>query len=47
MVATQDAGGTTHGIEYLDLYRRVDFSTLNRLAAWRPGTDNGVVLVTI
>jgi hypothetical protein len=38
-------GWTTHGNEYLDLYRRVDFSTLGTLSVWQPGTNYGGVSV--
>jgi hypothetical protein len=35
-------GGATYGNEYLQLYRRLDISTLRRLAVWEPGERNGV-----
>lgn len=44
MLPTTD-GATTHGNEYLQLYRRVEMSTLNKLGVWLPGDDkNGVLL---
>lgn len=30
-------GATTYGSEYLDLYRRLDLSSLGKLAVWAPG----------
>jgi hypothetical protein len=35
------AAGTTHGSEYLDLYRRIDVSKSGRLANWGPSGVNG------
>lgn len=44
VVSTKDANGTTHGSEYLDLYRRLDVSDTNELAVWQPGQhQNGVL----
>lgn len=44
IVPTQD-GVTTHGNEYLALYRRIDLSTQGEVAAWQPGTsDHGVLI---
>ncbi len=37
-------GARTHGNEYLELYRRLDMSTLDKLGAWQPGQKNGVLL---
>jgi hypothetical protein len=36
IIPTQD-GQKTHGNEYLQLYRRIDFATTGQLATWRPG----------
>jgi hypothetical protein len=36
IVPTQD-GQKTHGNEYLQLYRRIDFATTGQLGTWRPG----------
>lgn len=44
MIPTFD-GWTTHGNEYLDLYRRVDVSTIGTLSVWEPGTNYGGVSV--
>lgn len=30
-------GSTTHGNEYVDLYRRIDLTSTGRLAVWNPG----------
>jgi|APLak6261666328_1056055.scaffolds.fasta_scaffold00582_6 hypothetical protein len=46
IIPTTD-GAKTHGNEYLELYRRVDWGTLNQLrdlAVWRPGETNGIWL---
>jgi len=44
ILPTADGAGT-HGSEYLLLYRRIDVSTLGRLAVWQPGdTRNGVFI---
>jgi len=41
-------GMTTHGSEYLDLYRRVDVSTALQLAVWQPGdTHNGILVSSL
>ncbi len=38
-------GATTHGNEYLELYRRIEFSSMGQLAVWRPGqTTNGILV---
>jgi len=42
VIPTRDDYGSHHGNEYLDLYRRVDFSTHNFLCAWRPYEETGV-----
>lgn len=44
MVPTTD-GVTTHGNEYLQLYRRVDVSNRNQLAVWQPGENQNGILV--
>lgn len=40
-VPTTD-GITTHGNEYMDLYRRIDISTQGKTGIWRPGTATGL-----
>ncbi len=35
----------THGSEYLQLYRRIDWSSKNQLAVWQPGESDSGVLV--
>lgn len=40
VVPTTD-GTTTHGSEYLQLYRRVDLSDTGELAVWSPGMTTG------
>ena len=47
VATTRDNAGTTHGSEYLDLYRKVDFSKFNRLAVWEPGEEMGVALASM
>lgn len=42
IIPTRDDYGTHHGSEYLDLYRRIDVSDRDFLAAWRPGEQYGV-----
>jgi hypothetical protein len=38
-------GGRTHGNEYLELYRRIDLSTMQKLGVWQPGeTSHGVFI---
>ncbi|GAA0863749.1 hypothetical protein GCM10009115_15480 [Sphingopyxis soli] len=47
VAATRDGGGI-HGNEYLDLYRRVNFSEGRRLKAWQPGdTEHGVEIASL
>lgn len=44
IIPTKD-GNKTHGNEYLQLYRRIDLSNLNKLGAWQPGDNsNGILL---
>lgn len=43
VVPTRDSL-TTYGNEYLDLYRRVDFSDMHRLGVWRPREAQGVLV---
>jgi hypothetical protein len=44
IIPTSD-GTRTHGNEYLQLYRRIEFSNLRKLGVWQPGdTNNGVLL---
>ena len=44
LVRTTD-GIKTHGNEYLQLYRNLDFSDRNELAVWQPGRTQGGILV--
>jgi hypothetical protein len=45
IVCPTDDGATTHGSEYVELYRRIDISDAGALAVWQPGqTHNGVLL---
>lgn len=37
LVCPTTDGATTHGGEYLELYRRLDFSNLRQLTVWQPG----------
>jgi len=46
VVPTTD-GGRTHGSEYLQLYRRIEMSTLKKLGAWEPGERDGVLLESL
>jgi len=47
VLPTRD-GSRTHGSEYLQLYRRMDFSAENDLAVWLPGdTANGVLVARL
>ncbi|CAN7776205.1 toll/interleukin-1 receptor domain-containing protein [Cupriavidus necator] len=41
IVPTTDSAGTTHGNEYLDLYRRIDVSSARDLVAIDPGRYTG------
>ncbi len=43
IVPTTD-GLTTHGSEYLQLYRRIDISQQGPLGAWQPGQTSGLLL---
>ncbi|RYD60607.1 MAG: toll/interleukin-1 receptor domain-containing protein [Verrucomicrobiaceae bacterium] len=43
IIPTSD-GYTSHGSEYLDLYRRIDLSTLNDLIVVNPGASSGEYL---
>jgi len=45
VVPTEDGAGT-YGNEYLDLYRRIDFSNQGRLASWMPGNFNNGTIVS-
>lgn len=38
-------GDTTHGNEYLQLYRRIDFSSARQLAVWQPGQSTNGILI--
>lgn len=40
VIPTQE-GYTTHGSEYLQLYRHIDFSRSGRLAVYDPGSNSG------
>lgn len=45
VLPTTDDGIKTYGNEYLQLYRRIDLSSLGKLAVWQPGqTTNGVLV---
>lgn len=44
IIPTTD-GYSTYGNEYLGLYRHIDLSNQNQLAAWAPGKTTGGVLV--
>jgi hypothetical protein len=44
VVPTTD-GVTTHGSEYLELYRRIDRAEVGGLGAWQPGDSSNGVLV--
>lgn len=44
VIPTSD-GVTTHGNEYLNIYRRLDRSSLQKLGVWQPGDDNNGVLL--
>jgi hypothetical protein len=44
LVRTTD-GIRTHGNEYLQLYRNLDFSDQDQLAVWQPGQTQGGILV--
>jgi hypothetical protein len=46
VVPTQDSFAT-YGNEYLDLYRRVDFSDTRKLGAWRPQETRGVLVESL
>ena len=37
IIPTRDDAGSTHGNEYLQLYRRLDVSDRGALAVWQPG----------
>jgi hypothetical protein len=37
VVIPTSEGATTHGNEYLELYRRIDLMTTGSLALWQPG----------
>lgn len=43
VIPTSD-GYTTHGAEYLDLYRRIDVANDGALAAWQPRETSGTYL---
>lgn len=45
IVCPTSDGTTTHGAEYLDLYRRLDLSDRQQLAVWQPGDSSAGVLV--
>lgn len=40
VIPTAD-GSTTHGNEYLQLYRRLDLAAFGGLAVWEPGEESG------
>jgi len=45
VIPTSDRDGNHYGNEYLQLYRQIDFSKADELAAWMPGQDTGGVRV--
>lgn len=45
IISTRDDAGNHYGNEYLQLYRRIDFSDAGDLASWRPGQTTGGVYV--
>lgn len=48
VICPTSEGSTTHGNEYLDLYRRLELSDLRQLAVWQPGdTRNGVLIAQL
>ena len=44
IVPTAD-GSKTHGNEYIQLYRHVDFADTGQIGVWRPGYTHGGVLI--
>lgn len=46
VVPTRDSFAT-YGKEYLDLYRRIDFSDLRKHGAWRPNQTQGVLVESL
>lgn len=46
VVPTQDSF-KAYGNEYLDLYRRIDFSNMQKLGAWQPKQDTGVLVESL
>ena len=47
IIPTSD-GNINHGNEYLQLYRRIDWSDLKKLGVWRPGEySNGILLENV
>ncbi len=47
IIPTQDSSGRYFGNEYLQLYRRIDFSTMDYLASWYPGESQGVLVKSL
>lgn len=48
LIVPTESNGTIHGNEYLDLYRRIDFSNRGQLAAWPAGqTTGGTILSSL
>lgn len=47
LVCPTSDGATTHGSEYLDLYRKIDVADSGALAAWLPGERNGAWLSSL
>jgi hypothetical protein len=47
VIPTTDPAGSTHGSEYMQLYRHLDRSSRNILAVWEPGATNGTQLINL
>lgn len=43
VLPTKDDAGT-YGEIYMQLYRRIDFSTMDKLAVWQPGQTTGMLI---
>jgi hypothetical protein len=46
VVPTRDSIGT-YGSEYLELYRRIDYTEMRKLGAWRPKQTQGVLVESL
>lgn len=47
VVETIDDSRNYHGSEYLQLYRKLDVSAMDRFVAWEPGADKGTVATSL